>query len=202
MPDWIFTIHEPGQRPRQVPIRADLGLGRGEECECTLRDQAASSWHAIVKDIEGRLALIDLGSTNRTRVRGGATLGRGDHVFLRPGMELLIGRTVLLVEQSVQEVDRTLRVDSGASPGAWEDETGATGGAPDPVPAESSWNDSGVDTVERRGPPRAASASEDAPWRIERRRVVLGRPEPRPVPVERPPAPEEEDPTDPTEEAP
>ncbi|MFT4538300.1 MAG: putative component of type VI protein secretion system [Planctomycetota bacterium] len=114
-PKLSFLIHEPGGSPREVPIEANLGLGRGEACECTLNDQATSSWHAIVKLVEGRLALIDLGSTNHTKVRGGRTLGRGDYAFLEAGQEFLMGRTALTVQLVTEEAgEGTLHLDDAA----------------------------------------------------------------------------------------
>jgi len=97
----FFFVYEPGRQPRQITIVADLGLGRSPECACVLVDSAASAWHAIVKDVEGHLAIVDLGSTNRTKVHGGPTLGRGDYAFLFPGMELSLGRTRLVVHSVV-----------------------------------------------------------------------------------------------------
>ena len=169
-----FLIHEPGGAPRQVPIEPNLGLGRGAACECTLRDQAASSWHAIVKWVEGRLALIDLGSTNHTKVRGGPTLGRGDYLFLESGQEFLMGRTVLTVHELAAEPEGTLPLESGT----WRQSQEETALETDAPQAAGSRTPGPAPAHERES---AAHAGGE----IIRQRVVLGSLGPVPVPLER-----------------
>ena len=73
-------LHDLRARTGAAPGADRPGPGVGPQCGVLLyplADSAASGWHAIVKNVEGRLAILDLGSTNRTKVRGGPVLGRG-----------------------------------------------------------------------------------------------------------------------------
>jgi HD-GYP domain-containing protein (c-di-GMP phosphodiesterase class II) len=70
-------------------------LGRGYEASIRLADGAISRVHARVEEAaDGSLTLVDLGSTNGTKVDG----GRVKHATLDEGATIAFGHTVLRVE--------------------------------------------------------------------------------------------------------
>lgn len=70
-----------------------ITIGRGGECSVVINDAKVSRMHAqLVQDDEGRISLVDLGSTNGTTVNGKRITGE---IRLNPGDEVLIGDTVL-----------------------------------------------------------------------------------------------------------
>lgn len=70
-----------------------ITIGRGGECSVVINDAKVSRMHAqLVQDDEGRISLVDLGSTNGTLVNGKRITGE---IRLNPGDEVCIGDTVL-----------------------------------------------------------------------------------------------------------
>lgn len=70
-----------------------ITIGRSGECSVVVNDAKVSRMHAqLVQDDEGRISVVDLGSTNGTRVNG--TLIAGE-MRLSPGDEVRIGDTIL-----------------------------------------------------------------------------------------------------------
>lgn len=69
-------------------------IGRHEECDLPLFDEAASRRHAIVKLESGKLTLTDLGSSNGTQLNGEPVSSQA----LRPGDRIAIGETQFRVE--------------------------------------------------------------------------------------------------------
>lgn len=99
-----LLIQEPGRPPRAVLASAGLTIGRGAANSCVLQDDSASSRHAQIVLEGGALAIEDAGSSNGTRIRGGARLGRGERAQLVHGLEIQIGRTTLrVVAEGVSE---------------------------------------------------------------------------------------------------
>lgn len=92
-----LLIQEPGRPPRVVPASAGLTIGRGSSNSCVLQDDSASSRHAQIVQDGADLAIEDAGSSNGTRLRGGARLGRGERARLVHDLEIQIGRTMLRV---------------------------------------------------------------------------------------------------------
>ena len=81
-------------RGRDLPIPPEGGLvGRGETCAMRLEDAAVSREHFRIGIREGRPLVIDLGSTNRTRVNGEPV----DMRALTSGDRIEIGNSVLQV---------------------------------------------------------------------------------------------------------
>ena len=69
-------------------------IGR-EQCEVLLTDPGVSRQHARFCEIDGHLALEDLGSKNGTYVNDERITGS---VAIRPGDTLRLGNTVLIVK--------------------------------------------------------------------------------------------------------
>jgi pSer/pThr/pTyr-binding forkhead associated (FHA) protein len=76
-----------------------------------LDDDSASSRHAQLVLLDGRLQLQDLGSSNGTRVVGGDKLGRDAVWPLRAGVSFQIGRTLITV--AVSELEEGTLVPAG-----------------------------------------------------------------------------------------
>ena len=72
------------------PIRVDhlpFTLGRGLENDLVIEDRRVSRYHAQIRDVQGRLSVIDLESTNGTFVNG----ERVHECVLRDGDRLSLG---------------------------------------------------------------------------------------------------------------
>jgi len=90
-----LSIQEPGKPAREIEAVDGLTIGRGPDNGCVLEDESASTNHARIVLVAGRLAIEDLGSRNGTRVEGGATLGQGESRVIEPGVQFLIGKSRL-----------------------------------------------------------------------------------------------------------
>ena len=71
-------------------------IGRMPECEITLSDQNVSRRHAEVRRQGGEFVVVDLGSTNGTKVNGSGVKERR----LTDGDEITVGATTLRFETS------------------------------------------------------------------------------------------------------
>src|SRR5258706_13212589 len=71
----------------EVALAEPVTIGRGEENALRVFDETASRRHAVVRVEGGRIVVVDLGSSNGTRVNGErgppAFLSRGDLVGIR-----------------------------------------------------------------------------------------------------------------------
>lgn len=88
----IMLMGQAGERP-VVLDRFPFTLGRGLENDLILDDKRVSRYHAQLREIQGRLSVLDLESTNGTFVNGERVRERvlhdGDRVSLG-GVELLV----------------------------------------------------------------------------------------------------------------
>lgn len=100
------SVHEPGRQPaggalvlasgeRVALAAAVVGLGRLPTCDVVLADPNASRRHAEVRPTGGGWAVVDLGSTNGTRVNGLPVMGER---LLADGDLITIGATSLRFE--------------------------------------------------------------------------------------------------------
>ena len=106
-----LIIQESGKPARRVEAVAGLSFGRASSNSCVLDDDSASSRHAQLVLLDGRLQLQDLGSSNGTRVVGGDKLGRDAVWPLRAGVSFQIGRTLIMV--AVSELEEGTLVPAG-----------------------------------------------------------------------------------------
>ena len=106
-----LIIQESGKPARRVEAVAGLSFGRASTNSCVLDDDSASSRHAQLVLLDGRLQLQDLGSSNGTRVVGGDKLGRDAVWPLRAGVSFQIGRTLITV--AVSELEEGTLVPAG-----------------------------------------------------------------------------------------
>ncbi|MFT5464127.1 MAG: pSer/pThr/pTyr-binding forkhead associated (FHA) protein, partial [Planctomycetota bacterium] len=97
MSNWVFQISEPGKSPKSIDVAEGITFGRNPSSRCVLEDGKVSGNHAAIEMVEGKLAIVDVGSTNKTKIAGGAELGKGESEILRVGLKLHIGDTEIEV---------------------------------------------------------------------------------------------------------
>jgi hypothetical protein len=87
----IVVIHEDAAE-RTVALSSDsVTIGRLAECDVVLTDKGASRKHAQLKQRDGTWTIMDLGSTNGTRLNGQTIQSRE----LSDGDKITIGTTML-----------------------------------------------------------------------------------------------------------
>ncbi len=84
---FLFLFAGDSARRIELPVGAELTIGRDEGCEICIADLAVSRAHARVRVEDGRATLMDLGSHNGTRVnavqvKGTRVLQAGDTITL------------------------------------------------------------------------------------------------------------------------
>jgi hypothetical protein len=81
----------------RIPIGDDpLTIGRLAECQVVLSDDSVSRRHAEVRRQDNGIVVVDLGSTNGTRVNGEKVRER----WLMDGDQILVGNTTVRFEAS------------------------------------------------------------------------------------------------------
>lgn len=101
---WL-DVHVGGSKGRQVPVGGlRFTIGRDRSCQLRLGSSMVSKLHATIERREGRIFILDLGSTNGTVLNGKLLRGREEEV--RHGDRIQIGPIVatLLLGTPKQEV--------------------------------------------------------------------------------------------------
>jgi hypothetical protein len=93
----FLRILEGPHRGTRAPVREGLTIGR-KEGDLVLKDSKLSVKHARVEWRDGDWLLVDLGSSNKIKVDG----GRYEEVVLYPGLQLMIGSTMMEVLEKPQ----------------------------------------------------------------------------------------------------
>ena len=84
------------QGGQRIPLSTSVvTIGRQSDCNVVLGDHNASRRHAEIRPVDGGYVLVDLASTNGTRVNG---VNISQHQ-LHPGDEIAFGATTLVFEQ-------------------------------------------------------------------------------------------------------
>ena len=97
----VLRVCEPDQAPREYGVSVGMTLGRHPDNDCVFTDPKTSAHHAHVVALEdGRFAIEDLGSSNKTRVEGGPVLGKGDRFPLEAGLTLTLGLTTIEIKDA------------------------------------------------------------------------------------------------------
>ena len=120
----LVVSEGPDQGRVFVLDRLPMALGRGYEADIRLADGSVSRLQARVERGVGGLVLVDLGSTNGTRVNGGKIATHP----LADGDTLAFGRTVLRFESVNSDAER---LDISASIAMDSDERTILGAGPD-----------------------------------------------------------------------
>jgi predicted component of type VI protein secretion system len=96
-------------------ISLEMSIGR-ENAALILADGEVSRRHAVIRPVQGGLEVVDLGSTNGTRVNGSRITGP---TVIRPGDVLQLGRTEFEVESDpMPGTAQTASARPGAAQGA------------------------------------------------------------------------------------
>jgi pSer/pThr/pTyr-binding forkhead associated (FHA) protein len=87
-PGSLYVVTAPNQRPRTIPLKEEMTIGRSLQCDLSIPDDKfISQFHARVSLQNNSCVLEDLGSTNGTYLNGVRIIGptkvqRGDRVAL------------------------------------------------------------------------------------------------------------------------
>lgn len=100
---------------RRELVAGIVTIGRHASNTIMLNDTQASSRHAELRSDGAGYVLIDLGSTNGTRVNGQPIAAHTPHL-LRGGDVITIGDTSMTVELASAELPPTVRMNAPASP--------------------------------------------------------------------------------------
>jgi DNA-binding NtrC family response regulator len=121
-PDAFLTV--------PLPDSGEISIGRSSESTVKLEDRLASRRHAVLH-VGKQFFIEDLNSANGTRVRDEA-LKANQHVLVEPGEAIVIGATVLMVQQNRSVMGMRRLWSHSAFEGRLEDEcarAAATGAA-------------------------------------------------------------------------
>jgi len=123
MAELIFLTGPAADRRIEVGADERFVIGRDEACNLALDDGKVSRRHAYLQEVDGKLEVGDLGSSNGTFVNGRRI---EQPVTLAPGDSLRIGSSTLRIEPG--------RDDGGAAAGAGGEATGAAAAAAGATP--------------------------------------------------------------------
>ena len=93
--EWVLEIHRPGKEPVIVQAKDGLTMGRHPDNDVVIEDARASAHHAEIRAQGDSFVLVDLGSTNKTKLGDGKPLGKGEAIPLSPGLVACIGKTTI-----------------------------------------------------------------------------------------------------------
>lgn len=88
VPGSVYVVSAPNQRPRSIPLREEMTIGRSLRCDISIPDDRfISQYHARISLHNNTCVVEDLGSTNGTylngtRIKGSARVERGDRISL------------------------------------------------------------------------------------------------------------------------
>ncbi len=88
VPGSVFIVAAPNQRPRSIPLKDDMTIGRSLQCDISIPDDRfISQYHARISLQNNSCVIEDLGSTNGTylngnRIKAPVRVQRGDRVSL------------------------------------------------------------------------------------------------------------------------
>jgi DNA-binding NtrC family response regulator len=93
----LLVMSESGVFTFPLPSSGEIRIGRSDRCEIVVADPQLSREHAIVRVDGERCMVIDLGSSNGTRI-GNRQLDAHEPVDLEPGELLTLGTTVIMLQ--------------------------------------------------------------------------------------------------------
>ena len=71
--EWVLEIHRPGKEPVIVQAKDGLTMGRHPDNDVVIEDARASAHHAEIRAQGDSFVLVDLGSTNKTKIKPNMT---------------------------------------------------------------------------------------------------------------------------------
>ncbi len=93
----LIAIWDGGSSSLSLPAEGELTIGRSQACDLRIAHPSVSREHARILAGD-RLVLVELGSSNGTRVNG-RTLAAGERIGVGPGQLIELGSTMLLVQE-------------------------------------------------------------------------------------------------------
>jgi pSer/pThr/pTyr-binding forkhead associated (FHA) protein len=112
-----LVVADGPERGRAIPLGTEQTLGRGPRADLRLRDPSASRLHVRLLRDGDRFLAEDLGSKNGLRVNGRRCRRRRP---LRPGDELTIGETRLLLTRGILDEETAGAAAVAAAPAGVE----------------------------------------------------------------------------------
>jgi predicted component of type VI protein secretion system len=142
MAQLLFEVSRHGQDSRRFYLRDGLTIGREAQNDITLEDTKVSGSHAKIVMRNGQYFVTDVGSSNRTHVFDGPSLGEGEDWLIEEGVKFKVGDSEFEAFLVVIENEATIQ-----NPPEVHEEK-AKPSAVDPAPAPDP--EPGVDDAERR----------------------------------------------------
>src|SRR6185295_9060213 len=91
---FFLLVRDSGREPAiRMQAQAGIEIGRSPDSQCVLGDPNVGRKAAKIVEERGVLYLEDMGSTNRTSIRGGRKLAKGEREPLRHGLMIDLGRS-------------------------------------------------------------------------------------------------------------
>jgi DNA-binding NtrC family response regulator len=109
----LLVMSESGVFTFPLPASGEVRIGRSDRCAIVVADAQLSREHACVRVDSDRYEIVDLGSSNGTRV-GNRELTAHEPVELEPGELITLGTTVIML-QAARRDPQTRQVLSHAS---------------------------------------------------------------------------------------
>ncbi|MBK8179638.1 MAG: FHA domain-containing protein [Planctomycetes bacterium] len=105
MSTFFLLVRDEGREPKgRTQALAGMSIGRAPENQCVLQDPNVGRRAARLVEDRGVWYVEDLGSTNRTSIRGVRKLQKGEREALRHGLVIELGRSSIeIVEEGADE---------------------------------------------------------------------------------------------------
>ncbi|HUR29069.1 MAG TPA: FHA domain-containing protein [Planctomycetota bacterium] len=115
---FFLLVRDGGREPAvRIEARPGLDIGRSPDCQCVLKDGNVGRKAARVVEERGVYYVEDSGSVNRTNVRGGKKLEKGERERLRHGMVIEVGRSSIEIEEQRTSLDDATDAGDRTDPG-------------------------------------------------------------------------------------
>ncbi len=180
---FFLLVRDSGREPAvRIEAQDGIEIGRSPDSQCVLTDPNVGRKAAKIVEDHGVFYVEDMGSTNRTSLRGGRKLAKGEREPLRAGLVIELGRSSVEIGEDRAASDE--QTNAGDATNA--DETGfgeatmlaspSSFGARPPKSAPRPESDDMANTLVGKSPPAPPPAPTPAPPK-------------RPAPVAQQPAP-------------
>jgi pSer/pThr/pTyr-binding forkhead associated (FHA) protein len=109
----------------RLEARSGIEIGRSPDSQCVLSDPNVGRKAAKLVEERGELFVEDMGSTNRTSIRGGRKLAKGERERLRHGLVIEVGRSSIEIEEVRPVPDDKTDHGDATNPAQDQDDMGA-----------------------------------------------------------------------------
>ncbi len=95
---WTLKVIEPNREPREFAARDGLVFGSHIDCGVVFMDKKVDGHHAkLVTEGDG-LAILNLVDEDGPKIDGDKVLAQGEREELRVGMEIGLGKSMIIVQ--------------------------------------------------------------------------------------------------------